>query len=95
MVTKRIQGTTYTITKAPAGSGKKLEAKYTNKSTGKTNTIRFGATGYESYKDSTGLLPKSSIHGDPERRKRYIDRHRANENWSKPSAGLLAKSILW
>ena len=95
MVTKTIQGTTYNITKAPSGSGKKLQATYTNKQTGNKNTIKFGAQGYSSYKDSTGLLPKSSVHGDPERRKRYIARHKANEDWSKPSAGKLSRFLLW
>ena len=37
-------------------------------------TIHFGATGYEHYKDKTGIW-KSKDHGDPERRKKYRARH--------------------
>ena len=33
---------------------------------------------------------------DPERKKRYDDRHRKRENWNDPmSAGALSKYILW
>ena len=89
-----IQGSTYDIKRSDR-SGKKLMGTYTNPSTGKQNTIHFGQAGAPHYIDRSGLLPKSLEHRDPERRKRYLDRHRANENWNKPSAGLLAKSILW
>ena len=92
-VKKTIQGTTYEISRSNR-QGKKLMAKYTNKETGKQNTIHFGDSKMEQYKDKTGIWSHKD-HNDPERRKRYIDRHKANENWSKPSAGLLSRYILW
>lgn len=37
-----------------------------------------------------------TTHHDSERKKRYLDRHRKNENWNDPtSAGCLSKNILW
>ena len=92
-VKKTIQGTTYTITKAPSGSGKKLEAKYTNKTTGNTNTIRFGDASMEQYKDKTGIWSHKD-HNDKKRRDNYHSRHRG-DNLNKPSAGLLSMKLLW
>jgi hypothetical protein len=88
------EGIDYTITKSNK-SEKKLQAVYTNSETGRENVIHYGQAGAQHFYDQTGLLPKSLNHNDPERRKRYINRHRANEDWSKPSAGLLAKATLW
>ena len=35
-------------------------------------------------------------HKDPERKQRYLDRHRKNENWNDlKTAGAWAKAILW
>jgi hypothetical protein len=49
-------------------------------------TIHFGAKGYSDY----------TKHKDPERKKRYDTRHKANEDWKDPfSAGFWAKWILW
>ena len=63
---------------------KKLVATFTTN--GKEKEIHFGAKGYSDY----------TIHKDPERRKRYLDRHRKNENWSKADTpGSLAKHLLW
>jgi hypothetical protein len=46
----------------------------------------FGAIGYEDYTD----------HKDPERKERYLNRHRKNEDWQNPySAGALSRWILW
>jgi ABC-type sulfate transport system substrate-binding protein len=65
---------------------KKLMAIFTNCKSGVTKTTHFGATGYSDY----------TIHGDPERKMRYLNRHRKNENWEDPfSAGSLAMYILW
>jgi len=37
-----------------------------------------------------------TIHKDEERKKRYLDRHRKNENWNSPmTAGALSRWILW
>jgi acetone carboxylase gamma subunit len=52
----------------------------------KTKTIRFGAYGYEDY----------TTHKDEERKKLYINRHRARENWNDPTtAGALSYHLLW
>lgn len=52
----------------------------------KTKTIHFGAAGYEDY----------TIHKDDERKARYINRHRATENWRDPfTAGFWALNALW
>lgn len=46
----------------------------------------FGANGMSDY----------TIHKDKERMKRYLARHRKNEDWNDPySAGSLAKNVLW
>ena len=35
-------------------------------------------------------------HKDPERKQRYLDRHKARENWNDPTtAGALSKHVLW
>jgi len=63
---------------------KKLVATFTTN--GKEKEVHFGAKGYSDY----------TIHKDPERRKRYLDRHRKNESWDDPdTAGSLAKHLLW
>jgi hypothetical protein len=94
-IKKTIKGTTYDIEKSPPTSRKKLKATYKNRTTGRQNTILFGAKGYEHFRDITGILPKSQEHNDAKRRKQYINRHKNNENWNKPSAGLLSRYILW
>lgn len=55
--------------------------------TGRKKRVKFGAIGYEDY----------TIHKDPERRRRYIERHSGmGENWNKPdTAGSLSRYILW
>ncbi len=65
--------------------GKKLKAIFYNKDMKKVKTTNFGATGYEDY----------TIHKDPVRRRRYINRHK-KENWNDyMSAGSLSRYILW
>ena len=60
----------------------KMEAR--NTKTGKK--VRFGAQGYSDYLQ----------HKDEDRRQRYIDRHRTNENWRDPTtAGFWSRWILW
>lgn len=93
-VTKTIQGTTYTIRKAPAGSGKKLAATYMNKESGREKTILFGQAGAGVYQDQTGLLSKTLIHGDPKRRASYRARH-AGDRLNRPSPGQLSWSLFW
>ena len=49
-------------------------------------TISFGAAGMSDY----------TIHKDDERKQRYLDRHRKNENWNDHNtAGFYAKNLLW
>lgn len=53
---------------------------------GKKKTVHFGSAGSSDY----------TINKDNERRQRYLDRHRANENWQNPlTAGALSRWILW
>jgi hypothetical protein len=48
--------------------------------------VKFGAFGYEDY----------TQHGDPYRKKLYLNRHRKRENWNDPrTAGALSRWILW
>ena len=65
---------------------KKMTAIFYNEDMKKIKTTHFGATGYSDY----------TIHKDPERKKRYIDRHKSKENFNDyMSSGSLAKNILW
>lgn len=51
-------------------------------------TIHFGAEGYSDY----------TKHKDPDRKKKYIARHKPNENWTKSgiyTAGWWARWALW
>jgi hypothetical protein len=64
---------------------KKYDATFETDS-GRTKTVSFGASGYTDYIKS----------GDEERKKRYLDRHRNNENWNDPDTpGALSRWILW
>ena len=66
-------------------AGKKLMAIFT-KDNGRTKTTHFGSAGMSDF----------TKHKDEERKKRYLDRHRARENWNdKFSAGALSRWILW
>ncbi len=63
---------------------KNPKKKYDAKVNGKT--ISFGASGYSDF----------TQHKDKERKQRYINRHKKNEDWSNPmTAGFYAKNILW
>jgi hypothetical protein len=65
--------------------GKKMTAIFNID--GKKKTVQFGASGYSDYTVSPH---------DEERKKRYIARHRKNENWKDPlKAGTLSRYILW
>lgn len=53
---------------------------------GKEKTVHFGAKGMSDY----------TKHHDPERRARYLTRHRNREDWSDPTTpGSLSRWILW
>ena len=67
-------------------AGKKMMAIFEHKSTGSKKTTHFGAFGMSDY----------TIHKDPERKQRYLNRHTKNENWDDPtSAGSLSRYVLW
>jgi hypothetical protein len=60
---------------------KKNECKGTNH-----KEVHFGAKGSETYLD----------HKDETKRENYLKRHKANEDWNKPTtAGSLSRWILW
>jgi len=48
--------------------------------------VHFGASGYSDY----------TLHKDDDRKDKYIQRHKKNENWNDiKTAGFYAKHILW
>ena len=60
---------------------KKIEARIDGK-----KSIHFGSKGMSDF----------TIHKDPERKERYIDRHSKNEDWNNPlTAAFYATNILW
>ena len=63
--------------------GKKFDAVINDQ-----KTVSFGSAGASDY----------TKHKDPERKERYIARHKKNENWTKSgvdTAGWLSRFILW
>jgi hypothetical protein len=65
---------------------KKLMAKFFNMETGRDNFIHFGQEGASDF----------LINKDEERRKRYINRHKAREEWIIPiTPATLSRYILW
>ncbi len=65
--------------------GKKKTAVFTM-SDGSRRTVHFGAAGMSDFTKNK----------DEDRKKRYIDRHRARENWNDPlTAGALSRWVLW
>ena len=67
-------------------TGKKMMATFYDINNNKIKTVHFGASGYSDY----------TINKDPERKQRYINRHKKNEDWNDPmTAGTLALYILW
>lgn len=85
-------GVIYTI-KESDKPDKKLVASY--EEGGKTKKIYFGATGYQHFKDKTGILDPKLNHGDKERRRLYKARHEPITQWNKPSASMLSMLLLW
>ena len=64
---------------------KKSDKKYDARIDGK-KTISFGSAGMSDF----------TKHKDEERKQRYINRHKKNENWSDPkTAGFMSKHLLW
>ena len=69
------------IIKPSKNKNKKFDAIINDK-----KTISFGAKGMSDY----------TIHKDKERKERYINRHKKNEDWNDyKTAGFYAKNILW
>jgi len=65
--------------------GKKMMAIFTRPN-GRKKSTYFGSAGMDDF----------TITKDKAQRKRYLDRHRARENWNAPeSAGSLSRWILW
>ena len=73
------------VIKKSTKEGKKLMAIFKLEN-GKKKTTHFGSAGMSDY----------TIHKDDERKKRYLSRHKKNENWNAPmTAGALSRYILW
>lgn len=69
-----------------SNSKKKYMAVFTESNSFKKKTVHFGSAGMSDFTKNK----------DEERKKRYLDRHRKNENWGDPlTAGALSKWILW
>lgn len=66
--------------------GKKYTAIFFDDSRRKIKTTHFGSAGMSDY----------TKHKDDERKQRYLDRHRNNENWNDyMTPGSLSRFILW
>ena len=64
---------------------KKADKKFDAIIDGK-KTVSFGSSQHSDF----------TKHKDPERKQRYLDRHKARENWNDPTtAGALSKHVLW
>jgi hypothetical protein len=81
--TKRSGLKLVSIKKSPK-KDKKLVATF--EQNGRTKQVHFGAAGMSDY----------TKHKDLQRKHRYENRHKKNENWNDPTtAGALSKHILW
>lgn len=68
----------------PIKSDKPKYKYYIITSTGRK--VYFGASGYDDF----------TIHKNPERKQRYINRHQKNENWNNiNTAGFWSRWLLW
>ena len=76
----------YLEIKPATQKGKKLQAIFYDSNKKKIQTIPFGSAGMSDY----------TIHKDPKRKERYLDRHREREDWTVPNnAGSLSRWLLW
>ena len=74
------------VIKPSTKSEKKKMAIFYDKEGNKVKTTHFGAAGMSDY----------TKHKDPDRKKRYLNRHKKRENWNDfTSAGSLSRYILW
>jgi len=75
--------------------GKKYDAIIQDITTKRTQTVPFGAQGYEQYRDDTGLgIYTRYNHLDPKRKKNYLSRH-ANTMTKKWSPSYFSAKYLW
>ena len=73
------------MTEVVISKSNKKDKKYDARIDGK-KTISFGAKGMDDY----------TITKDDEQKKRYLDRHRKNENWNDHNtAGFVSRNLLW
>jgi hypothetical protein len=64
----------------------KYVARFYSHETGRHTNTHFGDSRYKDY----------TQHNDKEKKKNYLARHKANEDWSNPiTAGSLSRYILW
>lgn len=83
---KQYRGYVLVDIKKSTNSSKKYMAIFRHVKSGRTKTVHFGAAGMSDY----------TKHKDPQRKQRYIKRHRKRENWNNPmTAGSLSLYILW
>ena len=78
----------YNMIEAKLTKSDKPDKKYkvVVESKDKKRTLHFGQKGASDY----------TRHKDDERKKRYLDRHRANEDWRNPyTAGWWSRWLLW
>ena len=71
------------VIKKSSNNNKKFDAIIDGK-----KKISFGASGYSDY----------TKHKDNDRKNRYIDRHKSNEDWTKSgirTPGFMSKNLLW
>ena len=84
--------------KKSQAKGKKYSALIQHKKNDRIRTINFGSTTKpnQQYRDSTGLGLYSHLdHGDKERKKRYISRHKVFIRDKHYSAGYFSMRYLW
>ena len=73
--------TTEIVISKSKNKNKKFDARIDGK-----KTVSFGAAGMSDF----------TKHKDPERKQRYLDRHRKREDWSDPTtASFYATNLLW
>ncbi len=76
--------------------GKMYDATLKSKETGRTVKVPFGSSEYENFSDKTGLNKyQHLVHGDEERRKKYVSRHKGFIRPGYYSPGYFAMYYLW
>jgi hypothetical protein len=78
----------------PAAAPHKLVATF--EENGRQKKIKFGLKGAPNYTKGVPGVPAEDGTNDEERKRLYIIRHRAREDWTRPdTAGSLAYHLLW